>query len=227
MSEKDPVRRALSLTDLYTAVTEYVDRRIGWDRLPTMLGLAELIGLRTRLRERNLHDTAGLPGADGMLKVYRRPDGRLQDLGATDILRTRELGVPRYNDFRRLLHLDPAASFDELTGNPSWAAEIRDAYAGDIEKVDVVIGMYAERRPAGFVFSDTAFRIFIRMASRRLNSDRFLTEHYTPEVYARAGLDWIAGNTMATVLLRHHPALRAALDGVDNAFTPWKRAGAR
>ena len=32
------------------------------------------------------------------------------DLAATDILRTRELGVPRYNEFRRLLHLKPAAT---------------------------------------------------------------------------------------------------------------------
>ena len=35
------------------------------------------------------------------LQEYERPDGKLQDLAATDILRTRELGVPRYNEFRR------------------------------------------------------------------------------------------------------------------------------
>ena len=38
-----------------------------------------------------------------------------------------------------------------------------------------MIGMYAERKPKGFGFSDTAFRIFILMASRRLESDRFFT----------------------------------------------------
>ena len=37
------------------------------------------------------------------------------DLAATDILRIRELGVPRYNEFRRLLHLKPRRVFDELT----------------------------------------------------------------------------------------------------------------
>jgi Animal haem peroxidase len=84
--------------------------------------------------------------------------------------------------------------------------------------------MYAERRPAGFAFSDTAFRIFILMASRRLNSDRFFTEYYTPGVYTRAGLNWIEDNTMATVLLRHHPELAPALATVGNAFKPWNRA---
>lgn len=35
--------------------------------------------------------------------------------------------------------------------------------------------MLAEPLPPGFGFSDTAFRIFILMASRRLKSDRFFT----------------------------------------------------
>ena len=53
------------------------------------------------------------------LQEFQRPDGQLQDLAATDILRTRELGVPRYNAFRKLLHLPPVTSFEELTDNPA------------------------------------------------------------------------------------------------------------
>jgi len=49
------------------------------------------------------------------LQHFDRPDGRLMDLAATDILRNRERGVPRYNQFRRLFRLKPAASFEELT----------------------------------------------------------------------------------------------------------------
>ncbi|MFJ8637283.1 hypothetical protein [Streptomyces sp. NPDC093568] len=59
---------------------------------------------------------------------------------------------------------------------------------------------------------------------RRLNSDRFFTEYYTPEVYSKARLRWIDENTMGTVLLRHHPDLRTALAGVKNAFQPWNIA---
>jgi Animal haem peroxidase len=159
------------------------------------------------------------------LQEFERPDGRFQDLGATDILRSRELGVPRYNDFRRLLHLKPAESFEELTGNPEWAEQIRRVYDDEIERVDVTVGMCAERLPAGFAFSDTAFRIFVLMASRRLNSDRFFTVDYTPQVYTEAGMDWIDANDMRTVLLRHYPDLRPAMRGLDNAFAPWHRAG--
>jgi hypothetical protein len=39
------------------------------------------------------------------LQEFERPDGKIIDLAATDVLRVRELGVPRYNEFRRQLHL--------------------------------------------------------------------------------------------------------------------------
>jgi Animal haem peroxidase len=159
------------------------------------------------------------------LQTFQRPDGQLMDLAATDILRIRELGVPRYNQFRRLLRLAPARSFEELTDSPVWAEELRRVYGDDIERVDLMVGMYAERRPKGFAFSDTAFRIFALMASRRLNSDRFFTTDYTPQVYTRAGLRWIEDNTMLSVLRRHYPELGPSLGSVGNAFHPWERAG--
>ena len=158
------------------------------------------------------------------LQEFERPDGKLADIAATDIVRTREQGVPRYNAFRRLLHLEPARSFEELVAEPEWAAELSAIYA-DVEDVDLMVGMFAEKRPTGFAFSDTAFRIFILMASRRLNSDRFYTRDYRAGVYTQAGLDWIDDNDMTTVLLRHLPELRASMRGVDNAFAPWHRAG--
>jgi hypothetical protein len=160
------------------------------------------------------------------LQEFERPDGHFQDLAATDILRSRELGVPRYNEFRRLLNLKPARSFDDLTDNPDWARQIERVYGGDIESVDLTVGMFAEPLPHGFAFSDTAFRIFVLMASRRLNSDRFFTTDYTPRVYTEAGLDWIDSNDMSTVLLRHYPSLRTAMRGLENAFHPWHEARA-
>jgi hypothetical protein len=161
------------------------------------------------------------------LQEFERPDGpHLMDLAATDIMRMRELGVPRYNQFRRLLGLAPAADFASLTDNPRWAREIQEVYGNDIERVDLMVGMFAERRPTGFAFSDTAFRIFILMASRRLNSDRFFTYDFRPEVYTPAGMAWISDNDMSTVLLRHFPELRPAMRNAANAFLPWDRARA-
>jgi hypothetical protein len=160
------------------------------------------------------------------LQHFNRPDGELLDLAAIDILRVRERGVPRYNDFRRLFHLEPVKTFDEMTGGDSAAADELKRVYGDVDRVDLVVGLYAEPKPEGFGFSDTAFRVFVLMASRRLEADRFFTDDYRPEVYTRAGIDWVESNTMRTVLLRHFPELAPSLEGVANPFAPWKRVGA-
>ena len=79
-----------------------------------------------------------------------------------------------------------------------------------------------DRRRTGFGFSDTAFRIFILMASRRLKSDRFFTADFTPEIYTPAGFAWIADNSLRSVLERHAPQLRPHFANIRNVFFPWE-----
>ncbi|SKU37257.1 putative peroxidase [Mycobacteroides abscessus subsp. abscessus] len=129
--------------------------------------------------------------------------------------------MPRYNDFRRMLRLRPASDFNDITDNPVWARELAAVY-GDVERVDLMVGLYAEPKPKGFGFSDTAFRIFVLMATRRLEADRFFTTDFRPEVYTPEGFAWVRSNSMRTVLLRHCPSLAPALDGVMNPFAPWR-----
>jgi hypothetical protein len=114
-------------------------------------------------------------------------------------------------------------SFDELTDNPVWRAELKRVYDNDLEKVDLMTGLFAEPLPPGFGFSETAFRVFVLMASRRLKSDRFFTDAWRPEIYTEFGLDYVKQNSMLTVLKRHYPQLVPALAGVTNAFQPWKK----
>ena len=199
--------------------------------------LEESVGQRARdiLEQHDISDlfySLGIayPGAitlgnypNFLRNLPRRTDNRVVDLAAVDILRDRERGVPRYNDFRELLRLPRIESFDKLTSDAALAEKIKTVYDGKIDDVDVMVGMFAEDPPKGFGFSDTAFRIFIVMASRRLNSDRFLSSDFTPQVYTPVGIEWVNNNTMTTVLLRHYPKLAPALRGVNNAFAPWNR----
>ncbi|MEA2346554.1 MAG: hypothetical protein QOG62_341 [Thermoleophilaceae bacterium] len=159
------------------------------------------------------------------LSNHVRLNGDRVDLGTIDILRDRERGVPRYNDFREELRKPRIKRFEDLTDDPELAEEIRDVYNNDIDRVDLQVGMLAEPLPPGFGFSDTAFRIFILMASRRLRSDRFFTNDYSPDVYTPEGIRWVEETDMRDVLLRHHPELAPALEGVPNAFGPWNRVG--
>ena len=232
-----------SLTEEFVAVyrmhpllpDDYTFRSLDNDEVLQERTFGELGALETRARL----DELGLPNAfysfgiahpgaitlhnyPRFLQNLERPDGTVVDLAATDILRVRERGVPRYSEFRRLFDLRPPRSFEELTPNPTWREELRRVYR-DVDRVDLMIGLYAEPFPKGFGFSDTAFRVFILMASRRLKSDRFFTRDYTAKMYTRAGLDWINENSMVTVLLRHYPELAPALRGVENGFQPWRR----
>jgi hypothetical protein len=129
--------------------------------------------------------------------------------------------VPRYALFRELMHMRPVRSFEDVTTNAQWAHQMREVYEGRLDRLDLMIGMFAEPKPMGFGFSDTAFRVFILMASRRLKSDRFFTRDFTPEVYTALGMNWIQNTSMVDVLLRHCPGLRSAMHGIDNAFVPW------
>jgi len=97
----------------------------------------ELTGLRTAemLRAHPLADLFYSFGREqaGALRLnnfpmfmqeYLLPHGRFTDLAATDILRTREFGVPRYNEFRRRLRLRPKKSIADLTRDRDLAARI-------------------------------------------------------------------------------------------------------
>ena len=158
------------------------------------------------------------------LQTLVKDNGEQVDLATVDVLRDRERGVPRYNRFRRLLHKAPVTSFEELTDNPQWAAELRRVYNNDLEMVDAHVGLMAEPLPKGFGFSDTAFRIFLLMASRRLKSDRFLSRDYRPEIYTKQGIEWVEQSTMIDVLTRHFPSVAPFMKGIESAFHPWRKA---
>lgn len=170
-----------------------------------------------------------------------------RDLGTVDILRDRERGVPRYNQFRRLLRMPAPKTFEELVGGvrgsaqaahvkaSSQAAKDREAlvrdleevYGGDIEAVDALVGSHSEPLPEGFGFSDTAFRIFVLMASRRLKSDRFIATQWNEETYTPEGFKWVQNCTMRDVLIRNLPELQHALPpSGSNMFAPWPKLSA-
>ena len=152
------------------------------------------------------------------------------DMGTVDIVRARERGVPRYNEFRRQLDLAPIASFEDLTSDAEQVKKLKAVYGSDpadVEKLDLLVGTLAEgQRPTGFGFGETMFQIFILNATRRLQADRFYTDSYNADVYTPQGLRWIDAADLKTVILRHHPELASTgLSNVKNAFEPWDDPG--
>jgi hypothetical protein len=89
--------------------------------------------------------------------------------------------------YRKLVGLPIIPWFSGLTKREreerkKWIKELKDLYRKK-KHLDLMVGLLAEQHPKGFGISDTAFRIFILMASRRLKSDRFFTDDYKPDVW--------------------------------------------
>jgi hypothetical protein len=151
------------------------------------------------------------------------PGNPVFDMGAVDILRARERGVPRYNEFRRQLGLNPIRTFADLTDDAATVAAITEVYGDDVEGLDLLVGTLAEaHRPTGFGFGETMFQIFILNATRRLQADRFYTDDFRDEVYTPEGMRWIDRTSFKDVILRHFPELASTgLGNIKNAFEPW------
>ena len=149
-------------------------------------------------------------------------DNTLTDLAERDIFRERTDGTGTYNEFRLSVGEPPVTSFLELTGGDvELAKEIEIKYEGEIDKVDLGIGILAEPKPAGFALGFCQFYQFVLNAPRRVKSNRHLSEGYSYDGYAE-GLDWVEhGGGMGGVMRRHLPGLRSQLEGVTRYFTPW------
>jgi len=161
------------------------------------------------------------------------------DLAMVDILRDRERGTPRYNQFRRGINLKPIKSYKDFfpTNKPLDARQQaivdkfykvygRDKDGNDnVEMIDLLVGTCAEEvRPKNFGFGETLFQIFVLMASRRLMADRFYTDNFDAAHYTQAGIDWIDyEGSLAQVIGRHMPELKPKMAGLTTAFEPWKQ----
>ncbi len=157
------------------------------------------------------------------------PGAPFQDVGAIDVYRDRERGVPNYNQLRRELSLKPIDSFDDISDDTDVVDKLRQLYGTDeagkdkVEDIDLLVGTLCEgHRPDGFGFGETLFQVFILNASWRLLGDRFYTDDYNEETYTKEGLDWVDEATFKSVMLRHMPELEeSGLGNIANAFEPW------
>lgn len=172
------------------------------------------------------------------MQSFEIPGHPTVDLGLIDIMRDRERGVPRYNQFRRAIGLKPIKTYRDFfpakkpldARQQAVLEKMTKVYGKDqngndnVEMIDLLVGTLAEEvRPKNFGFGETMFQIFIVMASRRLMADRFFTVDYRKEIYTKAGMNWIdEQGTLGKVIVRHMPELAPNIRGLTTAFDPWK-----
>ncbi|KAK4735881.1 hypothetical protein R3W88_010142 [Solanum pinnatisectum] len=149
-----------------------------------------------------------------------RPD--LIDMAALDIYRDRERGIPRYNEFRRNLLMVPISKWEDLTDDEEVIEALQEVYGDDIEKLDLQVGLHAEKKIKGFAISETAFFIFLLIASRRLEADRFFTTDFNSRTYTEKGFEWVnKTETLKDVIDRNFPEMTEKYMRCTSAFSVW------
>ncbi|KAH9790517.1 alpha-dioxygenase 1 [Citrus sinensis] len=121
-----------------------------------------------------------------------RPDP--VDLAALEVYRDRERKFARYNQLRRALLLIPISKWEDLTDDKEAIQALGEVHGDD------------RRKLRDFTISETAFAIFLLMASR----------------YTKKGLEWVKKTeSLKDVLDRHYPEITKKWMNSASAFSVW------
>ena len=140
----------------------------------TANSLAEEIDLKVHDLLRNgLFD--GIPG-----------EGELFDLMSLNIQRGRDHALPSYNDIRTRFGLGRAASFSQITSDPTTQSRLQEAY-GNVDNVEAWPGLLAENKLGGSSMSATMYRIWERQFANMRDGDRlwYQRRNFLPSRFKR------------------------------------------
>lgn len=158
-----------------------------WDASDVMANstVEELLrGLASQLSEKEDHILC----SDIRNKLFGPLEFSRRDLGALNIMRGRDNGLPDYNTVRKCFHLPSITDWNDINPavaeeNPNIIEELRSLYNDDLMNIDLYVGgmLESEGRPGPL------FRAIIKEQFTRLrDADRFWFENadnnlFTPE----------------------------------------------
>ncbi|XP_054820616.1 alpha-dioxygenase 2 isoform X2 [Prosopis cineraria] len=210
-----PILEKVPMSDLLGKKGEKRLSKIGMEQMLVSMGhqscgALDLWNHPTWIRNLIAHDIDGEDRSDPV------------DMAAMEVYRDRERGVARYNEFRRNLLMIPISKWEDLTDDEEVIEAVREVYGDDVEKLDLIVGLHAEKKIKGFAISETAFFIFVLMASRRLEADRFFTSNFNSKTYTEKGLAWVnRTESLKDVIDRHFPDMTRNWMSCSSAFSVW------
>jgi len=60
----------------------------------------------------------------------------------------------------------PISKWEDLTDDEKVVEALNEVYGDDVEKLDLLVGLHAEKKIKGFAIGETAFFNFLLIASR-------------------------------------------------------------
>jgi len=130
----------------------------------------------------------GPPGAGGL------------DLGALNLQRGRDHGLPSYNQLRMDYGLPPRTSFAEISSNANVVAALEDLYA-TVDDVDAWIGGLAEDTLPSALVGPLIRAVLADQFTRLRDGDRFWYRHALRPAIAA----FVEQQTLAVIIKRNTP----------------------
>ncbi|MET0245603.1 MAG: peroxidase family protein [Sphingomonas sp.] len=109
------------------------------------------------------------------------------DLAA--MTKSRAWRLKPYNDYRVCFGLDRVASMEELTGDRDLADELAAIYPGGVDQVELLVGLFAERRGRKDVLGSLmTYMVGSDAFSQALTNPLLSANVYGPDLFTRPGM---------------------------------------
>ena len=120
------------------------------------------------------------------------------DLGALNIQRGRDHGLPDYNTMRVDFGMPRVRNFGQITANTAIADALKSLY-GSVDSIDPWVGLLAEDHVAGASVGPTAMAIITNQFTRLRDGDRFW---YQNGQFPKKQLETIESTRLSDILMR-------------------------
>jgi peroxidase len=174
-----------------------------------------LLGLISNVQEAtNAKMAAGL--RDGLFQFG--PTSMINDLAAIDIERGRDLGLGDYNQVRQALGLPAVTNFADITSDGSLQAILSSLYGGDVNDIDLWVGMLVEDHLADVSSGSTVQAGIADQFERLAIGDRFFYE-WDPDIAMIESLYAISvSDKLADIMLANTDIPASSITNADNVY---------
>jgi prostaglandin-endoperoxide synthase 2 len=131
----------------------------------------------------------------------------------------RDFRLQPFNAYRKCFGLAPCTSFADLTSDAAVQRKLEQLY-GDIERVELVVGLFAEEGDDGALFGDLLTQMVAYDAFTQIFSNPLLSRNvYGPETFTHYGLEVIEKTTTIEALVNRNVAtpIRASLSALPSS----------
>jgi prostaglandin-endoperoxide synthase 2 len=178
-----------------------------------------------------LFESLGLVRVLGALS--RQPAGRIGLGNTADFLlpaeyesmrMSRRFRLAGFNDYCKHFGLRPLASFDELSLDKALNERISKLYGGDIQKLELLVGLFGQEADEGVLFGPLMARMVAYDALTQIYSNPLLLARiHNVETFSEWGYEELRRTTLQTLVERNVPGAFAAFSTVDKDLVPCEK----